>query len=323
MNRTLSLALLGWTLAAYGAAAAPLRVVTTTEDFAAIAREIGGARVQAEALFKGFQDPHQLGSFLNEHPNRRLSLERADLFIAVGPTLEGTSAYDPFVHLVNGKVRPGAPGYLDASVGCRIVGMPAVPGSRASGTVHTLGSPHYWLDPENGAVIARTISEKLSTLDPEGRAEYQASLERFLSSLKARQAKWAADASRVRGFPVLTYRDSWGNLAAWLGLRVLGTLEERPGMAPSKRRLDEMNRLIRAEGVAAVLIEPYFPRKDAERAVDGTSAKVLVLAPSVGATEDIRSYFDLFDRNLAALAAAAKSAGYQPKDDRGAHHGTP
>lgn len=92
-------------------------------------------------------------------------------------------------------------------------------------------------------------------------------------------------------------------------------------MAPSKRRLDEMNRLIRAEGVAAVLIEPYFPRKDAERAVDGTSAKVLVLAPSVGASKDIRSYFDLFDRNLAALAAAAKSAGYQPKDERGANHG--
>lgn len=314
MINTFAVALLGVALTAAQATAAPLRVVTTTEDFAALAREIGGARVQAEALFKGFQDPHQLGAFLNDHPNRRLSLERADLFIAVGPTLEGTSAYDPFVHLINGKVRPGASGYLDASTGCRIVGAPAVPGSRASGTVHTLGSPHYWLDPENGAVIARSIAEKLSSLDPEGRAEYQAALERFESSLRARREKWAVDARRVRGLPVLAYCDSWGNLAAWLGLRVINTLEPQPGTTPSGRRLGEMNQLIRAEGVVAVLIEPYFDRESADRAVNDTTAKVLVLAPSVGASPDIRSYFDLFDANLKAVVSAAQNAGYRPKD---------
>ena len=113
---------------------------------------------------------------------------------------------------------------------------------------------------------------------------------------------------------MLAYRDSWGNLAAWLGLRVVDTLEPRPGMAPSKRRLGEMNQLIRAEGVAAVLIEPYFDRKAADRAVKGTSAKVLALAPSVGAAEDIRSYFDLFDHNLKAVVGAAQSAGYRPRD---------
>ena len=314
MNKALAITLLGWSLTSSPAAAAPLRVVATTEDLAALAREIGGTRVQVEAIFKGFQDPHQLGAFLSSHPNRRLSLERADLFIAVGQTLEGTSGYDPFVHMTNGNVLPGGTGYLDASNGCRIVGMPAVPGSRASGTVHTLGSPHYWLDPENGAVIARGIAEKLSMLDPQGRVEYQASLDRFLSSLKARREQWAVEARRVRGLPVLAYRDSWGNLAAWLDLRVVGTLEPQPGMAPSRRRLGEMTQLIRAEGVAAVLIEPYFDRKGADRAVKDTPAKVLVLAPSVGASPDIRSYFDLFDSNLKAVIGAAQSAGYRPKD---------
>lgn len=314
MNKTLAITLLGWSLASSQAAAAPLRVVATTEDLAALAREIGGTRVQVEAIFKGSQDPHQLGVFLDSHPDRRLSLEKADLFIAVGQTLEGASGYDPFVHITNGKVLPGGTGYLDASSGCRIVGMPAVPGSRASGTVHTLGSPHYWLDPENGAVIARGIAEKLSSLNPQGKAEYQAWLDRFLSSLKARREKWAVEARQVRGLPVLAYRDSWGNLAAWLGLRVVDTLETQPGIAPSKRRLGEMNQLIRAEGVAAVLIEPYFDRKAADRTVKGTSAKVLVLAPSVGASEDIRSYFELFDHNLKAVVGAAQRAGYRPRD---------
>jgi zinc/manganese transport system substrate-binding protein len=36
----------------------PLQVVTTTEDLAAIAREVGGERVVATALCRGYQDPH-------------------------------------------------------------------------------------------------------------------------------------------------------------------------------------------------------------------------------------------------------------------------
>jgi ABC-type Zn uptake system ZnuABC Zn-binding protein ZnuA len=37
-------------LSAVGADAAPVRVVTTTEDLAAIAREVGGDRIEALAL---------------------------------------------------------------------------------------------------------------------------------------------------------------------------------------------------------------------------------------------------------------------------------
>ena len=32
--------------------------ITTTEDLAAIAREVGGDRVDVTALAKGYQDPH-------------------------------------------------------------------------------------------------------------------------------------------------------------------------------------------------------------------------------------------------------------------------
>src|SRR5436305_1222381 len=39
-------------------ATAALRVVTTTSDLAALAREVGGDKVQVDALGKGYQDPH-------------------------------------------------------------------------------------------------------------------------------------------------------------------------------------------------------------------------------------------------------------------------
>ena len=88
-----SLTFLFLMLLAPAIASAQLKVVATTEDLGSLAREIGGTRVHVEAIFKGSQDPHQLGAFLESHHDRRLSLERADLFIAVGQTLEGTGAY--------------------------------------------------------------------------------------------------------------------------------------------------------------------------------------------------------------------------------------
>ena len=37
---------------------AAIKVVTTTEDLASLAREVGGDKVQVDALAKGYQDPH-------------------------------------------------------------------------------------------------------------------------------------------------------------------------------------------------------------------------------------------------------------------------
>ena len=65
-------------------AAAPLRVVATTEDLASLAREVGGDKVTVVALAKGYQDPH----FVDPKPSFILEVSRADLLIVVGRELE-------------------------------------------------------------------------------------------------------------------------------------------------------------------------------------------------------------------------------------------
>src|SRR5258706_9244985 len=62
----------------------PLSVVTTTEDLAAIAREVGGGRVAASSLSRGYQDPH----FVDAKPSYLVQLKKADLFVEVGRELE-------------------------------------------------------------------------------------------------------------------------------------------------------------------------------------------------------------------------------------------
>ena len=55
-------------------AAAQVKVVTTTEDLAALVKEIGGNKVSVEALARGYQDPHfveaKLSLGLNRHRRR-------------------------------------------------------------------------------------------------------------------------------------------------------------------------------------------------------------------------------------------------------------
>src|SRR5919199_283161 len=131
-----------------------LNVVTTTEDLASIAREVGGDRITVEAIARGYQDPH----FVEAKPSFILKLQRADVLIVVGRELE-IGWLPPLIQQSrNGKIQPGAPGYLDASLQARILEIPQGQITRAMGDVHPLGNPHYWLDPENGKIVAREIA---------------------------------------------------------------------------------------------------------------------------------------------------------------------
>src|SRR4030095_14926776 len=127
-------------------AADKTNVVATTEDLASLAQEIGGDKVSVVALAKGYQDPH----FVDPKPSFILSLSRADLLIAVGRELEIGWLPPLLTSSRNGKIQPGAKGYLDASLNVRILEIPTGQITRAMGDGHPLGHPHYWLEPGNG-----------------------------------------------------------------------------------------------------------------------------------------------------------------------------
>src|SRR6478735_8895667 len=154
MNRKMVLLMLGSMLVASAARAqSKLNVMTTTEDLASIAREVGGDRITVESMAKGYQDPH----FVEAKPSFILKLQKADLLILVGRDLE-IGWLPPLIQQSrNSKVQVGADGYLDASSQARILEVPTGQITRAEGDVHPLGNPHFWLDPDNGKVVGREI----------------------------------------------------------------------------------------------------------------------------------------------------------------------
>src|ERR1043166_307560 len=82
--KTLLLALAVASLAAPAFGQSKLNVMTATEDLASLAREVGGDKINVEAIARGYQDPH----FVEAKPSFILKLQKADLLIVVGRELE-------------------------------------------------------------------------------------------------------------------------------------------------------------------------------------------------------------------------------------------
>ena len=286
-----------------GAADGKLNVVTTTEDLASIVREVGGDHVVVESISRGYQDPH----FVEAKPSFILKLQKADLLVVVGRELEIGWLPALIQQSRNAKIQQGAEGYLDASLQAAILEVPQGQITRAMGDVHPQGNPHYWLDPENGKRIAKSVAAKLSQLRGNERAYFDQRLADFNGRLDAALKRWLAQMAPYKGTKVVTYHRSFPNFAERFGLDIVGYVEPRPGIPPSPQHTLDLINEMKRQNIKLVLVEPYFDLKTPNSIGRATGAEVLVLPPSVGGTKDVADYFKLFDYDIAKLKQALDS----------------
>ena len=281
---------------------AAVKVVTTTEDLASLAREVGGDKVQVDALAKGYQDPH----FVDPKPSFILQVSRADLLIAVGRELE-IGWLPPLISSGrNAKIQPGASGYLDASQNVKIHEIPTGQITRAMGDVHPSGNPHYWLDPDNGRKIAQSIRDKLSELSPNDKAYFAQRYADFDKRLAEAQKKWDATMAPYKGTKLVTYHRSWPNFMERFGLNVIGYVEPKPGIPPSPSHTLDLIGEMKNQDVKLIVVEPYFDLKTPQAIANQVGGKVLILAPSVGGTKEASDYIQLFEYDVNLLASTLK-----------------
>ncbi len=299
--RWLTAGLCLWVLApAPAAAASKLRIIATTEDLAALAREVGGDRVQVDVIARGYQDPH----FVDPKPSFILKLSRADLLIFVGLQLEVGWLPPLITQSRNRRVQVGAPGYMDVSQYNQILDIPTGIITRAMGDVHPLGNPHYWLDPENGRRSARAIQARLAQLRPEDSAYFQQRFEDFSRRLAEAEKRWDQQMAPYRGTQVVSYHRSWPNFIKRFGLEVVGYVEPKPSIPPTPQHTLALINQMRRDNIKLILVEPYFDLKTPQSIARATGAEVLVLLPSVGGEKEVTDYFKLFDYDIGLLTAA-------------------
>src|SRR3954447_9438006 len=249
-----------------------LNVMTTTEDLAAIGREIGGDHATVEAMARGYQDPH----FVEAKPSFILKLQKADVLVVVGRELE-IGWLPPLIQQSrNSKIQQGAAGYLDASLQATILELPTGQVTRAMGDVHPLGNPHYWMDPENGKRIAKEIADRLSQLRPNDKAFFAQKLTEFGTRMDAALKGWMAQMAPYKGTKVVTYHRSFPNFAERFGLDIIGYVEPKPGIPPSPQHTLDLITDMKRLNVKIVLVEPYFDLKTPNAIGRDTGAQVVV-----------------------------------------------
>ena len=288
-----------------GRAQGKLNVVTSTQDLASIAAEVGGDRIVVDSIARGYQDPH----FVEAKPSFILKLQKTDLLVVVGRELEIGWLPPLITQSRNAKIQVGGAGYLDASLQAQILDVPTGNITRAMGDVHPLGNPHYWLDPENGKRIAKEIGDKLGQLRPSDRAYFDGRVADFSTRLDAAEKRWLSAMAPYKGTKVVTYHSSFSNFAMRFGLNIIGFVEPRPGIPPTPQHTLDLINEMKAQNVKIVMVEPYFDMKTPNAIGRDTGAQVLVVPPSVGGTKDVPDYFKLFDHDVSLIVNAIKQSG--------------
>ena len=278
-----------------------LRVVTSLPDLKSIAEIVGGEKVDVFAIATGFQNPH----FVDPKPSYILKLAKADLFATVGLDLE-TGWVPPLLNSArNAKILKGGPGYVDASANVPLLQVPASV-NRGEGDIHIYGNPRYWLDPANGKIIAHNIYAALIRLSPEDQAYFEANLKKFNSQIDAKLNAWMMTMQPFKGRKIIAYHNEWPYFEQRFGLQIVDFLEPKPGLPPTPSQLAKVIAEMKRDGMKIIITSPYFTAESAELVARNAGGKVVTLATSVGADPSIKTYFDLFDYNVAKMAEALK-----------------
>ncbi len=285
-------------------AIAEVRIVTSVPDFAAIAKEIGGDKVEIKSIAKGYQDPH----FVDAKPIFVRDLNRADLLIYQGLDLELGWLPVLITGSRNSKITsPSSPGRLDASASIsNILEVPTTRVDRSMGDIHPFGNPHYTLDPRNGILVARRIAARLMQIDPENSTFYEENYKDFSRRLNGKIKEWDRELAPYKGTEVVTYHRSWIYFTNWAGFKEVGWIEPKPGIPPSPSHVANLIKSMELMNVKLVIAESYYPQKTARIIAEKTGSEFLVLPSSVGATEEISTYIDLFDTIVSEITTALK-----------------
>src|SRR6476659_5990526 len=106
-------------LFATGQAGAKLTIVTTTTDYADIARQIGGDKVDVHSVMRGPENVHNVMA----KPTEMVYLNKADLFVHSGRDTEPWRD-NLMKGARNPRIMSGRPGYVDMSDGVTLKDTP-------------------------------------------------------------------------------------------------------------------------------------------------------------------------------------------------------
>lgn len=286
---------------AVSAQADKLKVVTTLSTFGSIVKSIGADEVDVQWIGAPRFNPH----FIEAKPSDVLRLKRCNLFVHAGLDLEAWR--QPLVEAAaRSEIRKGGARELDLSAVVNIKNIPTGPISRADGDIHLFGNPHYWLDPQNGKSIARSIASKLSELLPAKQVLFNNNLRQFEELLDQSILDWRAELTEFRGREVLGYHDEWIYLIDFMGLKMDRFVEPKPGIMPGPKQILDLENYIQANKIPAIVQATYYSTSAAKALNKSTGVKLVQICQSVLEMPECSDYLRMLQLDISRIIEALK-----------------
>ena len=255
-------------------------------------KKIGGDRVDVSVMVLPGANP----ATYEPKPRQMVRLARSEIYFAIGVPFENT--WLP-------KFAKTNPGMTIVETQAGITKIPMKAGGHGHhGAEHddeTISAgakdPHIWLSPLLVMVQAKNILDGLVEADPESRSFYEANYKAFIEELKELDLKLKTVFQTTgQNARFMVYHPSWGYFANTYGLEQ--TPIELEGKKPSPRKLLELIKEARKDGIKVIFVQPQFSEKSAETIASAIGGKVVFADPLA---ED-------WENNLLRVADGFKSA---------------
>ncbi len=274
-----------------------LRVVVAYPYIASIVQQIGKDRLKVDFLARGDYNPHTIVP----KPSFIAKVRNADLLIINGAQLE-IGWIPPLLKQANNPaVNPGGEGFLELSRYIELIDVPTSV-SRSQGDVHPDGNPHFYLDPQNIPPAASAIADRLVKLDPRNASYYRANCGEFLAKFNGKLKEWNSRLQKCRGMEVIEYHKTFDYLLHRYNMHLVGTVEPLPGIPPTSKHINKLESIISTVKVKCILHDVCHPDDASRHLSQKHGIRLVVLPHDVGAVEEARDIFMLFDVIVRRLA---------------------
>ena len=278
----------------------PLSVAVTEPDIEAIVAAVGGNQVSAFSLFRGCI----MREGLMVEPAVKNRLAMAAVIVWTGFLNESAA-----INVSAGSSKPTSvdqskrPRWIDVSKSTVRANVPA---SSCYGNIDPKsvpGDPFFWLNPENGAVIARNVADGLARVRPEKRAYFLANADTFRAALDKDIARWKEALKPLAHLRIFSAQCGWQNFSK-VGGPAFVVCKESTGSLPTPQRLVDRVKQMKAQ---IIIVDPNTPADYENAFREQPDLRVIQVASSIENIPGARTYSALFDNLVRALQAAARN----------------
>jgi len=288
-------------LIATSPAMADINIFACEPEWASLSQELGGDKVTVFSATTGLQNAH----YIQARPSLIAKARQADLLVCTGAELE--AAWLPLLQRKSGNsaIQIGAEGYFMAT---DYLALSDIPTSldRSQGDMHAAGNPHIQTSPLNIMQVAQALTQRLQQLDGVNAAIYQQRWQDFEKRWQAATEKWQQQAAPLKGTKIVVQHKSWSYLVDWLGLNQIAVLEEKTGVPPTVKDLNNVLNKLKVTPAKFVINAAYQPSRATDWLVDKTEITKITLPFTVGGNEQSTDLFSLFDDTIQRLLNANK-----------------